>query len=429
MRAPHNIVIVGGGAGGLELATWLGRRLRGNQAQVTLIDYSLTHIWKPLLHEVAAGALDPGREALSYAAQGKWNHFRFVCGRMSGLDRKRRVIELAAWTGRISKIETPAVEIAYDTLIMAVGSVGNDFGIPGVAECCTFLDSTAQAEGLRENLLERHIARVTQQVNTPLRVAIVGGGATGVELGAELVDANRRLAYYHQTRRSGLENLRVTLLEAGPRLLPALPDRIGQGAKRDLEDMGIDVRTGTAVKRAGPTGLLDGGGDSIAADVMIWAAGVRAPAFLDAIDGLESNRNGQLVVQSTLQSTRDPAVFAIGDCAACPIERGSSHNVAPLAQAAHQQAQLMARNMQRRLDGVPLLDFRFRDRGTLVSIASHNTFGKLFGNRVIEGRLARLFYVSLYRVHQAALYGYWRTAGLMLGSFISRSSRPKLKLH
>jgi len=189
------------------------------------------------------------------------------------------------------------------------------------------------------------------------------------------------------------------------------------------------VRTGTAVKRAGPTGLLDGGGDSIAADVMIWAAGVRAPAFLDAIDGLESNRNGQLVVQSTLQSTRDPAVFAIGDCAACPIERGSSHNVAPLAQAAHQQAQLMARNMQRRLDGVPLLDFRFRDRGTLVSIASHNTFGKLFGNRVIEGRLARLFYVSLYRVHQAALYGYWRTAGLMLGSFISRSSRPKLKLH
>ena len=429
MRAPHNIVIVGGGAGGLELATWLGRRLRGDLAPVTLIDCSLTHIWKPLLHEVAAGALDSGREALSYAAQGKWNHFHFVCGRMNGLDRERRMVQLAAWTGRVSKVESPAAQIPYDTLIMAVGSKGNDFGIPGVAEYCTFLDSAAQAEGLRENLLERHIARVTQQAGTPLRVAIIGGGATGVELGAELVDANRRFAYYHQTRTAGLENLQVTLLEAGPRLLPALPDRIGNGARRDLQDMGVDVRTNTAVRQVGPTGLLDGAGNSIAADVMVWAAGVRAPTFLAELDGLESNHNGQLVVQSTLQSTRDPAVFAIGDCAACPIERGASHNVAPLAQAAHQQAQLMARNVRRRLTGLLLLDFKFRDRGTLVSIASHNTFGKLFGNRVIEGQLARLFYISLYRVHQAALYGYWRTAGLMLGSFISRSSRPKLKLH
>jgi NADH dehydrogenase len=429
LSAPHQIVIVGGGAGGLELATVLGRKLRGGQALVTLVDSSLTHIWKPLLHEVAAGALDAGREALSYAAQAKWNHFRFVCGRMNGLDRQRRVIKLASWTGKISKIETPAVEIAYDTLIIAVGSVGNDFDIPGVAENCIFLDSAAQAEDLRENLLERQISQTTQQLRTALRVVIVGGGATGVELSAELVDANRRLAYYHQTRNAGLEDLQVTLLEAGPRLLSALPERIGQGARTDLEDMGISVRTSTAVKRAERTGLLDADGETIPADVMVWAAGVRAPAFLRDIDGLECNRNGQLIVQSTLQTSRDAAVFAMGDCAACPVERGSPHQVAALAQAAHQQATLLVKNMERRLAGETLLDFKFRDNGTLVSIASHNTFGRFFGNRVIEGQLARFFYVSLYRVHQVALYGYWRTAWLMLGSFLSRSTRPTLKLH
>ncbi len=429
MHAPHRIVIVGGGAGGLELATALGRTLHRAAAEVVLVDCSLTHVWKPLLHEVAAGVLDAGREALSYAAQARWNHFSFMAGRMNGLDRRRRIVKLAAWQGRISKVETPAAEVPYDTLILAVGSVGNDFGIPGVAEHCIFLDSAPQAENLRENLLERDISRATRQLETPLRVVIIGGGATGVELSAELADANRRLAYYHHARKEGLENLQVTLLEAGPRLLPALPERIGLGAMKDLEDMGVTVRTRTTVQLAEATGLLDAEGNRFEADVMVWAAGVRAPAFLHEIDGLESNRNGQLVVQSTLQSTRDPAVFAIGDCAACPIEPGSPQNVAALAQAAHQQAALMVENVRRRLQALPLLDFRFADKGTLVSIASHNTFGRIFGNRVIEGQLARFFYVSLYREHQALLYGYWRTLWLMLGSFLSRSTRPKLKLH
>jgi NADH:ubiquinone reductase (H+-translocating) len=429
MSAPHRIVIVGGGAGGLELATALGKKLRPGQAEVTLVDCSLTHIWKPLLHEVAAGILDVDREALSYAAQARWNRFRFVYGRMEGLDRQRRVIRLAAWLGKNSKVKTPEAELAYDTLVLAVGSVGNDFGAPGVAEQCIFLDSAMQAEELRENLLERHMSQVTQGAVGPIRVVIVGGGATGVELSAELVDANQRMAYYQQVHQEGLVNLAVTLLEAGPRLLAALPERIGQGAKQDLEALGISVRMNTSVKQASREGVTDAAGNTISADVIVWTAGVRAPAFLRDIDGLESNRHGQLLVDSTLQTTRDPAVFAIGDCAACPVERGALQNVAALAQAAHQQAALLLRNLQRRLAGRPLLDFRFQDRGTLISIASHNTFGKVFGNWIVEGFLARFFYVSLYRVHQAALYGYWRTGWLMLGSFLSRSTRPKLKLH
>jgi NADH:ubiquinone reductase (H+-translocating) len=429
MSAPHQIVIVGGGAGGLELATALGKKLRPSQAEVTLVDCNLTHLWKPLLHEVAAGILDADREALSYAAQAKWNRFRFVYGRMEGLDRKRRVIKLAAWVGQHSKVATAAAELTYDTLVLAVGSVGNDFGAPGVADECVFLDSAVQAEDLRGNLLERHMSQVTQGAVGPIRIVIVGGGATGVELSAELVDANQRMAYYQQAHKEGLVNLAVTVLEAGPKLLPALPERIGAGAKQDLEAMGITVRMNTSVGQASRDGVTDSAGNVICADVIVWTAGVRAPAFLRDIDDLASNRHGQLLVASTLQTTRDSAVFAIGDCAACPIERGSPQNVAALAQAAHQQAALLVKNLQLRLAGRPLLDFKFEDRGTLISIASHNTFGRVFGNWIVEGILARFFYVSLYRVHQAALYGYWRTAWLMLGSLLSSSTRPKLKLH
>lgn len=193
--------------------------------------------------------------------------------------------------------------------------------------------------------------------------------------------------------------------------------------------MGIAVRTGIAVRQATQNGVADGAGNMIPADVIVWTAGVKAAPFLRDIDGLECNRVGQLIVKSTLQTTRDPAVFAIGDCAECPMAPGSAARVAALAQAAHQQAELLARSLPHRLTGTPLLDFRFRDRGTLISIASRNTFGRVFGNRIIEGALARFFYVSLYRVHQAALYGYWRTAWLMLGSFLAQASRPKLKLH
>lgn len=426
----QRIVIVGGGAGGLELATTLGKTLGASgRADVILVDSNLTHIWKPLLHEVAAGVLDAATEELSYAAQARWNHFEFVCGRMAGLDRRRRMIRLAAWKGAHSGVETPVVELGYDALVIAVGSVGNDFGAPGVAEHCIFLDSTAQAEDLRQNLLERHMSRVALDITTPLRVAVVGGGATGVELCAELRDANRMLAHYQESRREGLENLDITLLEAGPRLLPALPARISRAVEKDLRQLDVAVKTATAVTRAEADGLYDAQGNKVEADVMVWAAGVRAPAFLHAIDGLETHRSGQLVVLRTLQTTRDADIFALGDCAACPRGDDSARLVPALAQAAHQQAGLLADNLRRRLAGKPLREFTFHDRGTLVSLASFNAFGDLFHNWVIEGWLAHFFYVSLYRLHQLALYGVWRTCRLMLGDLVVRRTRPLLKLY
>ncbi|HWV10067.1 MAG TPA: FAD-dependent oxidoreductase, partial [Pseudomonas sp.] len=185
----HRIVIVGGGAGGLELATRLGRTLgKRGQARITLVDANLTHIWKPLLHEVAAGSLNSSEDELNYVAQAKWNRFEFQLGRMSGLDRAARQITLAATLDERGGVLMPERQLSYDSLVIAVGSTTNDFGTPGAAEHCIFLDTREQAERFHRQLLSHYLrAHAGQGENTEqVSVAIVGAGATGVELAAEL---------------------------------------------------------------------------------------------------------------------------------------------------------------------------------------------------------------------------------------------------
>lgn len=430
----HRIVIVGGGAGGIELATRLGRTLgRRGQARVTLVDAHLTHLWKPLLHEVAAGSLNAAGNELNYVAQAKWNHFEFQIGRLCGLDRGVRRIQLAATLDADGRELVPARAIDYDTLVIAVGSVTNDFGTAGAAEHCIFLDDPAQALRFHRTLLNHYLrAHAAGDRPQQISVAIVGAGATGVELAAELHNAARELAAY------GLDSIRpadmrITVVEAGPRVLPALPERIGAAVHKALLDIGVSVRTGARVQAVTADGLQLADGGEVPAALKVWAAGIRAPAFLSTLDGLECNRAHQLRVRPTLQTTLDDDVFALGDCAACPLGDGSDAIVPPRAQAAHQQASLLVRSMRARLAGRPLPAYRYRDYGSLVSLSRFSAVGNLMGNLLgsvkVEGWLARLFYISLYRMHQVALYGVLRTAALMLGDRIGRSTRPRLKLH
>lgn len=320
---------------------------------------------------------------------------------------------------------------------IAVGSVSNDFGTPGVAEYCLYLENREQADRFRLKLLN-HCLRVSRAIladpsaEAHVDIAIIGGGATGVELAAELFNAAAALKHY------GLEvfdetRLRVTLIEAGPRILPALPEKLAKAAREELEALGVRVLENTAVVEATAKAMRTKGGEEIPFDISVWAAGVRGPETLRDLDGLELTRTNQLVVLPTLQTTRDERIFAIGDCSFLKLE-GAERPVPPRAQAAHQMAMTAYRNIRRLIEGKPLEAFVYRDRGSLVSLSRFSTVGSLMGSLVggrmaIEGRLARLVYLSLYRMHLIAIHGWLKGLALILVGHVNQVVRPRLKLH
>lgn len=428
-----NIVVVGGGAGGLELVTALGHALgKKKQAKVTLVDRNATHVWKPLLHEVATGALDDGIDAVSYRAHSKNHYFSFRAGTLSDIDRQNKRISLAPIYDEEQHLVLPERHLDYDVLVIALGSVSNHFNTPGVTDHCIFLDSPTQAKRFHRKMIERFMQLNNGlTANSQINIAVVGGGATGVELSAELYNTAEQLVSYGFEKVSK-QSLKMTLVEAGERILPALPERISQSACHELTQLGVDVRTATRVTQATEKGLQTASGELIEADLMVWAAGIKAPDFLNGIGGLESNRINQLVVKPTLQTTLDDSIFALGDCASCAQPDGSF--VPPRAQSAHQMASTCAKNIQAYLKNKPLKDYVYRDRGSLVSLSRYSTVGSLMGNllrgsMMIEGQIARVAYISLYRMHQAALHGWFRTLLIMLVGKINKVLRPTLKLH
>jgi NADH dehydrogenase len=427
------IVIIGGGAGGLELATSLGHKLgRNKKAEIILVDRNHSHLWKPLLHEVATGSLDDGVDALSYLAHARNHGFTFQIGSLTDIDRDSQTIKLAEICDENGELLVPVRDIAYDTLVMALGSTSNDFGTPGVKDHCIFLDNPHQAHRFHNEMLNLFLKfSASEDKQKKVNIAIVGGGATGVELSAELHNAVKQL---HSYGFEGLDSeaLNVTLVEAGERILPALPPRISAAAHNELTKLGVRVLTQTMVTSADKNGLNTKSGEFIDADLMVWAAGIKAPDFMKEIAGLETNRINQLVVEPTLQTTRDPNIYAIGDCASCPQPAGGF--VPPRAQSAHQMASRCFANIMAQRKGQSLKPYVYKDHGSLVSLSRFSTVGSLMGNlmrgsMMVEGRLARLVYISLYRMHQIALHGYIKTGLMMLVGGINRVIRPRLKLH
>lgn len=435
--APPRIVIVGGGAGGLELATRLGDSLgRRGRAEVTLVERSRSHLWKPLLHQAAAGTLGVDDQALSYLAQSSRHHFAYRLGAMDGLDRARRLVRIAPTLDADGREMVPRRSVGYDILVIAVGSRSHDFGTPGVAEHAIALDTPAQARLFQRRLLDACIAAQTHptvQRQGQLEVVIIGGGATGVELAAELWRARRALAAYGLDDLGPGRHVRVSLLEAAARLLPPLSPRLSRAAAAALQRLGVQVHTGTRVTEVRADGVATADGGFHAAELVVWAAGIQAPPVLRALDGLETNGINQLLVGDTLQTTRDPCIYAFGDCAAC---RWPGHDVAvpPRAQAAHQQAALLAAQIPRHLAGSEPLRFRYRDFGSLVSLGGAGAVGTLMGglsrgSLFVERRIARLAYWSLARRHLWALHGFWRTLLLTLAHALRRGTEPRVKLH
>lgn len=424
----YDIVVIGGGAGGLELAARLGRKLgrSAGREKVLLIDQSVFHIWKPTLHEVAAGTMDVHQEGLSYPMLSRRNHFSFTLGRVQGLDPVARRLTLGQITDKAGQVIVPQRHITFTFGVLSLGSGSNFFGTPG-AEYAYVLEQAADAEQFHRRLLAA-FARAAFSDEKVMRVAIVGAGATGVELSAELIEA-------HQELRESLVaeqrfRLDLTIIEAGPRILPGLPESISTQATLALERKNVRVLVNTQAVEIHQDSLLTSTGD-IPADLIVWAAGIKA-AETNADFGLQVNRGFQFVVNDRLE-TSSPDIFAFGDCAACPWKDGKM--VPARAAAAHQQALYLSRVLLARLkEGRYDKPFAYRDLGSLVSLGDNHGVGNLMGglsghNFFVEGLIAKWMYMSLHLNHHRAILGTVNTIVLAVARLLQRRVSGRLKLH
>ncbi|MBQ0754205.1 MAG: NAD(P)/FAD-dependent oxidoreductase [Gammaproteobacteria bacterium] len=426
------ILVIGGGAGGLPLAALLGRKLgRESIADITLVDNNTFHVWKPRFHEIATGAIDADLDAVDYRAHARLNNYRFELGTMTSVDRAAQTVFLAALLDNDGAEILPARELQYDYLVLAIGSNSNDFGTPGVREHCLFMDSRQQADRFREQFL--NACMQANYADKALSIAIVGGGATGVELAAEIHHAVSMLKLYgheHLDR----STLNVHIIEAAPRILPVLSERVSSAATERLEALGVQVHTGVMVESAEARVFNTKDNGKIEADLLVWAAGVKANPLLANIEGLQANRINQVEVEDNLRAKGEDKIFVIGDCAACHLQ-GMERPIPPRAQSAQQMANHLAKELARLVTFArEPRPFVYKDHGSLISLSNYSSVGMLMGglnggNFFVEGWLARMMYISLYRMHQAVLYGWPKTLLLLVAGKFSRMVRPRMKLH
>src|SRR5271156_3922743 len=428
----HRVLIVGGGAGGLRLTSLLGASLgRRHKASITLLEKSRIHVWKPLLHEVASGSMDGETDSLELIAHARRRHYRYRIGEMIGLNRAKLQVYVAPSLDEEGQTVIPPRVLGYDTLVIAVGSMSNDFGTAGVNEHAITLDTLDQATRFNRRMINACLRANAQY--EPLRpgqlhCAIVGAGATGVELAAELHKSMRDLASYNLDNIDFDKHIKIELIEAAPRILPALPESIATATAEVLRKLGVNIRTGTRVMEVRAGEVVLASGEIVPAELIVWAAGIKAPDFLRDLDGLETDKINRLVVRPTLQSMRDDDVFAIGDCASLTLP-GAKEPLPPRAQTAHQQADFMVKVVTARLRGSPLPNFKYRDLGSLVALADYGTLGILFHNVKMQGLLARLAYRSLHKRHLQALHGNFKVALDTLVNLATRRTEPRIKLH
>jgi len=280
-RLTH-IIIAGAGAGGLELAIRLIRKFGQGNIQVSLVDPSLKYVWKPLYHEVAVGTLDYAENEVNYIAYSYRKGIQFLVGSLCGVNRTEKKVTIAPVYDHDQNLVLPERTLSYDYLVIAIGSVSNTFNIPGVEEHCFFLDKLNQAERFQRDFLFRIIRFIQTKDNSrALRVSIVGGGATGVELAAELRYALSQAIVYGSRSMELLQNLKIVIVEGADRILPNLLPIISEKVTHQLHGMNIEVLTGERVICATTKGLETQKGTVIESDGTLVAqpASIRPAAI------------------------------------------------------------------------------------------------------------------------------------------------------
>lgn len=435
----HRIVIVGGGAGGLHLATRLAGTVgRRRVAEIVLVDRYPTHFWKPLLHEAASGHRDPANYHIEYAAQAKRHGFRFVQGALESVDRSACMATIGAVHDEDGAEMLPQRRVRYDSLVLSVGSVTNFFNVPGAALHALPLESVEHAEVFRRRFLAactraNHGLETAGMRSMPaINISVIGAGATGVELAAALTHAVDQLSVYRFQALDPKRDVRIRLIEGGTRVLPALDERVSARTDAALRRLKVDVVTGASVAEVRADSLVTGSGDALASDITVWAAGVAGPAILNSLDGIALNAANRVIVTDKLQTPGDPRIFAFGDCAACPSATSSGF-LPPRAQVAHQQAMYLGKAFAQRLAGKAVAGFAFRDAGTVVSLgksgATYQTGGVSSRALIVDGAAASGLYRLLYRKHLFGVSGMRHAVLEGLGQWLGRWSRPAIKLH
>lgn len=429
----ETIVIAGGGAGGLELACKLGRKF-GRQ-QVILVEKNLNHIWKPTLHEVAAGTLDINQEGLSYSMLAYENNFTFIYGVFSRIDLSKMEIVVSAPEGEEGIY--PERRVQFSRLCIAVGSASNYYSTPGAAEYTLSLNTSGDAERFRTKMMNQMIrAEYEKSAGSPgtVNVVIIGGGATGVELAAELREAGGIYANYGFVHLVPDVDVKITVLEGAPRILAPLSERVSDGAARILAKKNIEVVTNCRVNQIEKDHLLDKEGNRHDFNICLWAAGIKAPNFLSSL-GLPVNKIGQLEVTDRLNVKGYDHLYAIGDCASCIQPDGKT--VPPRAQSAHQQAEYMYRAIIHCIAGGEKTvnhPYFYRDYGSLISLGTQTGVGSLMGALTggmlfVDGIFARWLYISLHLMHHKVILGLGRTMALAIARALVKRSTALVKLH
>lgn len=418
----HRIVIVGGGAGGLELAVRLAKT---RERDLLLVDSTPTHVWKPRLHELAAGAGRGHVDELDYAGLAENWGFAFEQGVLRDVDPQSRTLTLDAITDHNGDTLLPERSITYQALVLALGGVTPDLGVEGVLEQAVLLDRESDAEALFRRLSTGLLAGSLSANDGTFQVVIVGSGATGVELAAFLTTDHLCASLAPRTT---APRIQVTVLEALDTFMPTMPDVVRLPTVERLRTAGVAMETGRQVAAVHSRLVVTDDDERFPADLTVWATGRVGPPVAGSIDALAANKKRQWQVRKTLQTTESDAVFALGDCSY--IEDDPSP---PTAQAASEQAEYLAGALPRYLGGGELAPFRFKDKGTLLSLGESGTVGKtrgLFGNDIqVRGRLARAAYRGVQRQHQFLLLGPVKGTAEVFSNILGRKVGPRLKVH
>ncbi|WAJ29582.1 NAD(P)/FAD-dependent oxidoreductase [Antarcticirhabdus aurantiaca] len=420
------ILVLGGGSGGLELVSALAP---GGRFDVTLVDQVSSHLWKPRLHEFAAGTVNSSLAEISFYVLGDFRGFRFEQGRVESIDRGARRVRVAPPAPRPAGRQATPRDLDFDACVVALGGVTTDFGIPGVAEHAVRLDSRQDAEAFRGRFIAAMIGARTTEV--PADIVIVGSGATGTELAAHLRLAERAFYEPHERHRAG-RHLRITILEGADELMPGSAPELRQAVAERLASLDIAVRTGASVAGVGERDVTTKDGTVHAADIVVWAGGLVGHPVLEHLADFELDKRGRILVDERLRSSVDPRVFVLGDAASLTPE-GAKAPLPPTAQCASQQAAYLAQNLPAMLEAREAPPFRFSNKGSLVSLGRAGSVG-LIGRRrrddiLVDGHFAAAAYDALQRQHQWAVLGPVRGSVAILADWLSPTKGPALKLH